>query len=52
MDENFEVLFDVYCGSCKHWDKPGFFEPCNECLGNPVNSNSHKPIYYEEKQGE
>ena len=44
-----EVYFDEYCGSCKHKSKNEDETPCDECLENPVNLNSHKPVKYEEK---
>ena len=25
-------------------------DPCNECLGEPANLHSHKPVYYEEDE--
>lgn len=44
-----EVYFCDYCISCKHHDKQGTEEPCDECLSNPTNLYSHKPVKYEEK---
>jgi hypothetical protein len=45
-----EVYFDQYCKSCKHFDKMEEENPCNECLEEPVNVDSHKPIKWEEKK--
>lgn len=42
------IDFDKYCDTCKHRDLKGHFDPCNDCLDNPVNTNSAKPVYYEE----
>lgn len=39
-----EVYFNEYCVSCKHYIKSEDDEPCCNCLINPVNINSHKPI--------
>lgn len=47
--DNF-VDFEKYCETCKHKDLKGYKDPCNDCLDNPVNSNSQKPIYYEENE--
>lgn len=47
-----EVRFDLYCKKCKHCDKKEDEEPCDECLSNPVNLYSHKPINFEEKGNE
>ena len=44
-----EVYFDQYCESCKHVKVKDVGEPCNECLDNPINLHSHKPIKWEEK---
>lgn len=44
------VEFDKYCKICKFKDikdtKGG--EPCNDCLSYSVNTNSRKPVRYEE----
>lgn len=54
MDEQIykEVYFNEYCPTCKHkkvenglWYED---DPCNECLDNPTNLYSHKPVNYEE----
>ena len=44
------VNFDEYCEFCKHFNKAETDEPCNECLAEPVNFYSHKPVKYEEKK--
>lgn len=50
MDDAYkEVYFGEYCKSCKWVNKLEHEEPCNECLGNPVNLHSHKPVCYEGK---
>lgn len=43
-----EVRFDIYCPSCKHRKLNEDEDPCYDCLGEPVNQYSHKPVYYEE----
>ena len=45
-----EVYFDMYCHTCIHFDKSGCEEPCDDCLGEPVNVYSHKPTKYLEKE--
>ena len=45
-----EVYFYKYCRTRVHFDKAGFEEPCDECLSEPVNSYSHKPTKYVEKE--
>lgn len=50
MNEGYkEVYYDQYCKSCKHCEKKDNEEPCDECLDNPINSYSHKPINYKKK---
>ena len=48
-NKNKIVNFQEYCHKCKHVDCAGDQEPCNECLSNSTNVNSHKPVKYEEK---
>lgn len=43
-----EVYFGQYCKTCKHFDKTDDQEPCAECLNEPVNLYSHRPVNYEE----
>ena len=45
-----EVYFDQYCNTCKHEKLDETDDPCDECLENPVNLYSHKPMYFEEKE--
>lgn len=49
MDEYKEVYFDKYCKTCKYKKKKDTEEPCDECLDNPINLNSHRPVNWEEK---
>ena len=43
-----EVRFDLYCHSCKHFEKSEREDPCWDCLDQGWNDDSHKPINYEE----
>lgn len=45
-----EVDFHHYCKSCIHSKKSEHESPCDECLDEPVNEHSHKPIRWEEKR--
>lgn len=45
-----EVYFNEYCKKCKHKDVEDVKDPCNECLGEPVNVQSHKPINFKEAE--
>lgn len=44
-----EVHFGDYCKNCMYLDKPDSEDPCHECLGEPVNLYSHKPVRWKEK---
>lgn len=44
-----EVYFHEYCSKCFFEKKPQDEDPCNECLYNPGNENSHKPVMFKEK---
>lgn len=44
------VYFNKWCSSCKHFNDDETDDPCNECLTNPVNQNSHKPVRFEQKE--
>ena len=44
-----EVYFHEYCSKCEHYKEDDTEEPCNECLENPSNEFSHKPVKFEEK---
>ena len=48
-DCELEVYFDRYCKTCKHAKLKDNDDPCNECLGVPYNTNTHKPVFWEEK---
>lgn len=43
-----EVYFHEYCKTCKYVNVEDVKDPCNDCLGEPANLHSHKPVYYEE----
>lgn len=50
MDEHYhEVYFDQYCKTCKYEKVLQEKDPCNECLAEPINLYSHKPVKYEDK---
>ena len=44
-----EVYFNQYCQTCKHETKSESDIPCDNCLEEPSNEDSHKPVYWEEK---
>ena len=44
------VKFEKYCETCKHKNVVEYEDPCNECLDNPVNDYTDKPIKYEKEE--
>lgn len=51
MDEEYrEVRFDLYCETCKHKDKAEEEDPCVECLEEPLNQYTDKPVKWEENK--
>lgn len=44
-----EVDYNKYCRECKHEKSEENESPCNECLEQGYNFNSHKPIRFEDK---
>lgn len=45
-----EVYFHEYCKKCRHEKLEETEAPCDECLNEPLNLNSHRPVRYEEKE--
>lgn len=45
-----EVYFDKYCRLCESRDVEEYEDPCNDCLGEPVNVYSNKPVNWKEKK--
>ena len=52
LDERKEVYFDKYCSHCEYKDLKEYKDPCHECLSNPVNLYSHKPINFKTESGD
>lgn len=44
------VEFDKYCKTCEHKDLKDYLDPCHECLNNPTNTYSRKPVNYKKKE--
>lgn len=49
VNEYKEVRFDEYCETCKYESKKEDEDPCDECLNNPVNLYSKKPVNWKAK---
>lgn len=41
------VDFATWCSKCLHSTKNETCDPCNECMSEPVNEYSHKPVLFE-----
>lgn len=49
-DENLRIVrFDIWCDKCQYKDLAENEAPCDECLENPVNDGTEKPVKYEER---
>ena len=44
-----EVRYDIYCEQCKHKEETGYESVCEECLDNPTNLYTDKPVKFEEE---
>lgn len=44
------VEFERWCHKCVHYENKEDTKPCYECLDEPVNFRSHKPMYFEAKE--
>lgn len=49
MNDTKEVDFREWCPKCKYADNPAVEDPCNGCLAQGWNIDSHKPINFKEK---
>lgn len=50
MEDNYkEVYFGQYCAKCKYEKRKETDDPCDDCLNYPANTDSHKPVRFEEK---
>lgn len=45
-----EVYFDNFCAQCAFKDNKEEEPPCDECLNEPVNEHSHKPVKFQKKE--
>jgi hypothetical protein len=43
-----EVFYSEYCLRCEHYNTSDQEEPCDSCLEQPFNYDSHKPINFKE----
>ena len=48
--ETIFVDFEHYCDLCEHCDEDESYYICDECLSNPVNLYTDKPVNFKEKE--
>lgn len=47
MDDILHIVeFGVWCPKCEHYEKKENESPCDDCLTEPVNAYSRKPVYW------
>lgn len=46
-----EVYFNEWCPKCIYRNKEEYEDPCNTCLTNTVNVDSHKPTEFKPAGG-
>lgn len=47
MNSNEKIVDFTYCDHCKFKDYPEEALPCHECLNQPVNTDSQRPLNFE-----
>lgn len=50
MNKLKEVRFDLYCSKCLNETLSEHEDPCDECLAQGWNDESHKPIRFKPKE--
>lgn len=50
MEQKEKIVDFTWCKKCKHEKTKEPNPPCDECLSNPVNTDSIRPIMWEEKK--
>ena len=45
-----EVYYHEYCTKCQYYEKGKITDQCEECLSEPINLHTHKPVKFEAKE--
>lgn len=45
-----EVYYGEYCKTCQYEKLAEDEDPCHDCLNEPVNAYSHKPVNYKQAE--
>lgn len=43
------VNFEEYCHKCEHFNVVDWDDPCHDCMENPAVEDSHKPLYFKDR---
>lgn len=50
MEGDYKLVDFKWCKRCKYASLDESEDPCHECLDEPVNIDSHKPVFFEDKE--
>lgn len=50
MEGDYKIVDFSWCNKCKYKNIEDTEDPCYECLNEPVNIDSRKPVYFEDKE--
>lgn len=45
-----EVYYHEYCTKCQYYEKDKITDRCEECMSEPINLHTHKPMKFEVKE--
>lgn len=48
MEIRQKIVDFTFCRFCKNKSKKEYEEPCNDCLDNPTNTESKRPIHFKD----
>lgn len=46
------VNFEDYCHRCEHFNVVDWDDPCHDCMENPAVEDSHRPLYFKDRNGD
>ena len=50
MNDTKEVYFCDWCKKCVHYPESEDVDPCDSCLTQGFNYDTHKPLYFKEDE--
>lgn len=42
-----DLYFGLYCKTCRYYFMPANKRPCRDCIGEPLNQETHRPQKWE-----